>query len=496
MPCRGFAIAAAALVACLTVWGIIADFLVDWVWFTAIGYWEVFWTIFRTRTSLFLAVLVTTASFVFVNGWLASRLPDQVAPGRFLELTTASVRLAAPDLQELARRHLSLLVLGAAAALGTLLAVVEMANWDVLLRFLFQVPYGQSDPVFGKDIGFYLFSLPAYVALKNWMLLTIILAARCAGVYWVRGDIAFGGQASRCRAAIAHASALLGPLSRESMVVLPGPLSSSLWRQRGRGGRKLHRSHHGVAGPVGVDRALRHRRCRLVGEPQARTYRLPLQPRACVRELVRAGRGLPALFQRLFVKPNELELERPYLQHNIALTQAAYNLHQITAKPFPAEQNLTLASLQANQATIDNIRLWDGPPLMDAYRQLQEIRTYYKFHDVDVDRYWLNGAYQQLMLVSPGAQLGAPPAECPNLGQPPCAVHARLRRDHEPGHPQEQRRPADLLSRGYSAGRDRGAPVLEPRIYYGELTDTIRVRQGKHPGVRLPERQGERLCGL
>jgi len=65
------------------------------------------------------------------------------------------------------------------------------------------------------------------------------------------------------------------------------------------------------------------------------------------------------VFQRLFVKPNELELERPYLQHNIALTQAAYNLHQVTARPFPAEQTLTLASLQANQATVDNIRLWD-----------------------------------------------------------------------------------------------------------------------------------------
>ncbi|MET0531355.1 MAG: UPF0182 family protein, partial [Microvirga sp.] len=120
MPWRGFAIAAAALVACLTVWGIVADFLVDWVWFAAIGYLEIFWTIFRTKISLFLAVLVTTASFVFVNGWLASRLPDRVSPGRFLELTPASVQLAAPDLQELARRHLSLLVLGAAAAIGTL----------------------------------------------------------------------------------------------------------------------------------------------------------------------------------------------------------------------------------------------------------------------------------------------------------------------------------------------------------------------------------------
>ena len=91
---------------------------------------------------------------------------------------------------------------------------------------------------------------------------------------------------------------------------------------------------------------------------------------------------IPGLFKRVFVKPNELQLEKPYIQHNIALTQLAYNLHQITAKPFPAEQNLTFKTLEANKATIDNIRLWDWHPLMDAYAQLQEIRTDHKFHDM------------------------------------------------------------------------------------------------------------------
>src|SRR6202011_2338535 len=87
--------------------------------------------------------------------------------------------------------------------------------------------------------------------------------------------------------------------------------------------------------------------------------------------------------QLVFVKPNELQLEKPYIQRNIDLTQQAYNLHQISVKPFPVQQSLTFQSLQANQATIDNIRLWDWQPLMDTYGQLQEIRTYYKFHDVD-----------------------------------------------------------------------------------------------------------------
>jgi hypothetical protein len=98
------------------------------------------------------------------------------------------------------------------------------------------------------------------------------------------------------------------------------------------------------------------------------------------------------------VKPNELQLETPYLQRNIAHTQEAYKLRQFTVKPFPAEQGLTFQSLQDNRATIDNIRLWDWQPLMDTYAQLQEIRTYYKFHDIDIDRYEIGDSYQQVML--------------------------------------------------------------------------------------------------
>ena len=89
---------------------------------------------------------------------------------------------------------------------------------------------------------------------------------------------------------------------------------------------------------------------------------------------------VPGLFRQFFVKPSELELERPYIEHNIALTRQAYNLHQIAAKPFAAEQKLTFKTLDANKATIENIRLWDWQPLSDTYAQLQEIRTYYKFH--------------------------------------------------------------------------------------------------------------------
>src|SRR5205807_9452897 len=104
------------------------------------------------------------------------------------------------------------------------------------------------------------------------------------------------------------------------------------------------------------------------------------------------------LIQRVAVKPSELQLEQPYIRQNIALTREAYNLTNVVVKPFTADLSLTTQSLEDNRATIDNIRLWDWQPLMDTYAQLQEIRTYYSFHDVDADRYWLDGVYQQVML--------------------------------------------------------------------------------------------------
>ena len=176
---------------------------------------------------------------------------------------------------------------------------------------------------------------------------------------------------------------------------------------------------------------------------------------AGVRHLVRARRLVPALFQRFYVKPNELQLEPPYIKRNIALTREAYDLSNIVVKPFPADQALNSQSLQDNRATIDNIRLWDRQPLIDTYAQLQEIRTYYKFLDADIDRYHARRRVSAGDAVGARAGARAASAQRADLGQPPPAVHPRQRRRDVAGHPEIHRRPADLLSAGHSAGRHR-----------------------------------------
>jgi uncharacterized membrane protein (UPF0182 family) len=247
------------------------------------------------------------------------------------------------------------------------------------LQFLYHVPYGTNDPLYDKDIGFYLFALPAYVVIKNWMLLTLLLSALFAGaIYWIRGHIEYDAQRrSMSPKAITPGSVLLGFFFAVKAWAYSLDRYLLLYHDNGVVVGASYTDIH-VELPV---------LWLLIGlsivaafvawaNLRVRTYRLPAAAAVLVfgGSFVLSG-VVPALFQRLFVKPDELQREKPYIERNIALTQRAYNLHQITAKPFPAEQDLTSETLAANRVTIDNIRLWDWQPLIDTYAQLQEIRT-------------------------------------------------------------------------------------------------------------------------
>ena len=471
-----------------------AGFLVDWLWFSAIGYFSIFRTIIVAEAEVFIAVFITTAIILLVNGSLAFRFAQSESPQHHTEFESRPTGVSPlPEVLEFTRYKLpwpGVIIFGA-CVLAALVAWGEVDNWRVLLQFLYQAPYGASDPLYNKDIGFYLFALPAYIAIKNWMLLTLFLSAVFAGaIYWVHGGIVYTVQRrSMSPTAIAHGSVLLGLL-----------FAVKAWSYGLDRYLLLYGDNGVVVGASYTDI--------YVGLPvlwllvglsivatfatwvnvRARTYRIPIA--AVV--LVFGGSFLlssviPGLFKRVFVKPNELELERPYIQRNIALTQQAYNLHQITAKPFPAEQDLTLKTIEANKATIDNIRLWDWQPLMDAYIQLQEIRTYYKFHDVDIDRYWLDGAYQSVMLSAREVKSSLLPPNAQTW------VNTRVLFTHGNGVVMGPvtRKTADGLPVFYlrdippvSTG---GPEIREPRIYYGEETNSYVIVRGSTPEFDYPK---------
>ena len=479
---------------CLILLDLISGFFVDWLWFSAIGYFGIFWTIIFAKAEVFFAVFLATAIILWVNGSLAFRFARSQWSQRLAEFEWKPTGAATlPEVLEFTRHRLPwpVAIVCGACIIAALVAWGEVNNWDVFLRFLYQVPYGASDPLYRNDIGFYLFTLPAYIATKNWMLLTLFLSALFAGaIYWVHGHIEHTAQRpSMSPAAIAHGSVLLGFF-----------FAVKAWSY-GLDRYLLLYGDNGVV--VGASYTDIH-----VGLPvlwlliglsivaafaawanvRVRTYRIP----AAAAVLVFGGsfvlsEVIPGLFQRVFVKPSELQLEKPYIQRNIALTQQAYDLHQITAKPFPAEQDLTLKTLEANKATIDNIRLWDWNPLMDAYVQLQEIRTYYKFHDVDVDRYWLDGTYQSVMLsarelksslLPPNAQTWVNTRVLFTHGNG--AVMSPVTRKSAEGLPLFYLRDIPPISSG-------GPDIREPRIYYGEETSNYVIVKGGTPEFDYPK---------
>lgn len=477
----------------LIVLGRAGDTLVDWLWFASIGYAGVFWTLFTARTVVFLAVFVVSTVVFWLSGWLALRHARHApAPPSHATLPAPAFQAASSLLAYLpspiAQRRV---VAALAVALGLVAALVEQPNWEVALRFLYQVPYGSSDPAFGNDIGFYLFSLPAYVALKNWLLVLLLFSAALAGtVYWVHGDIALDKPARPLSPAVfVHGSVLLG------LYFLVKAWSYSLDRYL------LLYSDNGVV--VGAGYTDLHVRlpvlwflvalagaCAVAAGLNVywRSWRIPAATVALLfGSSILAAVIFPALFNRFYVKPSELELETPYIARNIALTREAYALHQIGVKPFPAEEGLTFASLEANRATIDNIRLWDWQPLRDTYAQLQEIRTYYKFLDMDIDRYRLDGAYQQVLLSARELE----PSLLPSNAQTWVNLHVLFTHGNGVVMSPVTRKSAEGLPQFYLQDIPpvaNGGPVVrEPRLYFGQGKERYAIVKGATPEFDYPK---------
>jgi uncharacterized protein len=498
MRWKGVAVTVAVVVTGLIALQLVSEALVDFLWFSSLGYRSVFWTMLAAKAALFLGIFLTTAAALVLSAALAlgaarRRGPWPVGPvgpgagafGRLPETLPELFGLVAP------RLPWRLVIAGTALLLGLLVAASESGNWEVALRFLRQVPYGESDPVFGKDIGFYLFSLPAYVALKNWLMVTLFLSALvAAAVYWLKGDIALDRRPPRVSpAAVAHGSALLAlffalkawSYALDRFLLLYGDNGVVV----GASYTDLHVELPALWLLIAVAAAAAFASA---ANMWWRSYRIP----AAAALAVFGGSFvlaliLPALVERIYVKPSELSLETPYLQANIALTREAYDLRQVTVKPFPAEQDLTFASLQANRATIDNIRLWDWQPLMDTNAQLQEIRTYYKFRDVDIDRYDLGGVYQQVMLSARELD----PALLPSNAQTWVNLHLLFTHGNGVVMSPVTQKSAEGLPIFYLKDippvAEGGPAITEPRLYFGQGADNYVIVKTSTPEFDYPK---------
>ncbi|MBI2161476.1 MAG: UPF0182 family protein [Candidatus Rokubacteria bacterium] len=368
----------------------------DWLWFEEVGFTGVFTTILFMKALLGLAGGAVVFALLYVNLKLTPR-----GYGGPLVVVAEREVPQLPDwalFQPLYRR----IVLPGSVVLAFLASRPASAKWQELLRFLNPMAFGVADPEFGRDIGFYIFRYPFLSATYQFLFLAVLFTlAAVAAVYVLSRGVSLGpGGLAVTPWARGHLLVLLAALlvlkawgyslDRYNLLFSPG-------------GAAFGASYTDVNASLPILNVL----IVIAG----------LAAIACVAQigwpgirLAVGGVGLwllasliglsayPAAVQRFSVAPNEIVAERPYIERTIAATNRAYGLDRIEERPFPAREELTAAVLKKNDATIKNIRLWDHRPLLDSYSQLQEIRTYYKFVDVDNDRYWIDGEYRQLML--------------------------------------------------------------------------------------------------
>ena len=195
---------------------------------------------------------------------------------------------------------------------------------------------------------------------------------------------------------------------------------------------------------------------------------------------------LQPVIERLWVKPDELRVEQPYLERNIEMTRRAYQLDGVDVKPFAGLGQLTPASLTQDSATVKNIRLWDPRPLIATYKQLQEIRLYYDFRGVDIDRYWINGEYTEVMLS--GRELN--PDLLPTDAQTWVNRHLKFTHGYglvmSPVHLKDQEGLPILSIKNIPPASTTGFQVTQPRIYYGEEPDSYAIVKAQTPEFDYP----------
>jgi len=367
----------------------------DWLWFEEVGYSSVFLRVMALRGQLFLGVGLVTFLFTLWNLRLAAHARP---PDVFWELEEPLGLPSRVILEPLLRRALTPLTLAA----GLVAGIVASAEWELLLGFRSWQTFGIRDPIFGHDVGFYIFALPLARWALDWSLMLLAGTLIGTGLMYFLGRVLVlttRGSVVTTRAR-AHLLVLLAVLLFAKALDFDLDRYDLLYSQRGAVVGVTYTDFHATLPALQVLTVLAAL-CGLTALVQV--FRRGARPILVGLVVLALGWivgvwAYPSLVQRLRVAPNALVRESPFIAHHIRLTRHAFALDRIEERDFPARETLTLDDLARNATTLKNVRLWDHGPLLATLGQLQEIRPYYRFVDVDNDRYVVDGEYRQLML--------------------------------------------------------------------------------------------------
>ena len=455
------------------IWGLgkVSILYVDYLWFNSLGFAGVFTTELTAKVALAAIVFVLTGVWVGGNLWLASRL----SPGRYIQIRGLPWVIPSPQLKR---------TLGIVAVLAVVLVSFEIARlaagmWYESLQFLNRSSFGWSDPILGYDAGFYVFVLPMLEAVRTYVMALAVLAAiATAGAYFVGGALGWP-YAGMTRSAMVHLATLV-------VVFLVG-LAFGYWLDRfdlllgsqgivhGAGYVDVH-----VRMPVYLGLAVASLLTAVVVLIAALKGRIrPIYTSLIILLLLHVGGAwsYPSFSQRFDVEPNELVREAPYIQNNIQATREAYDIANVEVRPYSAIGTLSLKDVEQITGTIENVRIWDWRVLLSTYNQIESLRPYYHFNDVDVDRYTVNSHYRQVTLAARELET--------HLLNPDSRTWVNLHLLYTHGYGLVMSPTSavtteglpELWVRNIPPTTSIGIPITRPELYFGELThDYVFVR--------------------
>jgi uncharacterized membrane protein (UPF0182 family) len=388
--------------------GAALSYYIEALWFGSLGYGEVFWKTVNLQTVVF--TIGGALTFLVLYGAFRALKPPHF--GEFgsdgvIFINNQPIKVpVGPVLSLMAMLAAVVIALGTAAGLA--------AEWPAFALWWFSgdaaVPGAGAaqpvvDPIFGRSLGFYLFDLPVWQIAAGWLsriaLLTFVVAlfffaasggsrvlrhrrspadprtTRGLAIAWAVLLLAVAAQVfiGRYERLFADHSLFAGVTYTEAHVTLTGLLLVSVALALG--------------GVIAMAAA--------IAAPRIRLLAVAVLPAIA---LYFGTVAIAAYVESFVVRPNQLVREQPYITHNIEFTRRAFGLNRIAQRAFAAETTIEAADAANNQATLQNIRLWDWRVLQDTLRQLQEIRTYYDFPDIDIDRYVIDGTLRQVMLAT------------------------------------------------------------------------------------------------
>jgi uncharacterized protein len=452
------------------------------LWFGSLGYASVYWTVFRYKLFTFLifaglTVLILRGALLVLERVFAASALER----RTIVVNNQPVLISPATFVRPAAWGVSLIV-GLAFGLGM------KDNWRSFALYLNQPATEGVDPIFQKSLGFYLFTLPVHQTI-NWWLIVLSFVVLAAAVIFAllsfsqklktAAALATMRKVGYAAVSIALAVFLLLLAWRTYLARFP-----YLWQDHDSfSGVTYTEANYVLPGLLFVAVALIIAAAiTLLNAFTKRGLRLLLAAIALpIVVYVVAVMLIPAYVTSFVVKPNELGRETPYIEHNINWTRRAYGLDRIEMRDFEADPSIEGLNLEANQATLENIRLWDWRALQDTLRQVQEIRTYYDFPDVDIDRYRTGGQTRQMMLAARELDISKLPSSSRNW------VNEKLIYTHGYGVTMNtsngfttEGMPQFVLSNMPVEASAPDIKLTRPEIYYGQKTDTdiyVRTKQ-------------------